>query len=107
MLHTGGQYITTVSARFPHRMAAAASLYGVLIVTDKPDSPHLLVDKIKGELSHRFRPNANAIADHVIPDLRAALAKTDVKNTISSRRIHGFALYRARGLRSCVRTNLD
>ncbi len=31
-----GQYITTVSARFPHRMAAAASLYGVKIVTDQP-----------------------------------------------------------------------
>jgi carboxymethylenebutenolidase len=35
-----GQYITTVAAGFPHRMAAAASLYGVGIVTDKEDSPH-------------------------------------------------------------------
>ena len=30
-----GQYIITVSALFPHRMAAAASLYGVGIITDK------------------------------------------------------------------------
>ncbi len=49
-----GQYITTVSAHFPHRMAAAASLYGVGIITDKEDSPHLLLDKIKGELYYAF-----------------------------------------------------
>jgi len=88
-----GQYITTVSARFPHRMAAAASLYGVKIVTDQLDSPHLLVDKIKGELYFAFAEHDAAVPDHVIPDLRAALERTDVKHTI---RIfpgthHGFA----------------
>lgn len=45
-----GQFITTVAARYAHRIAAAASLYGLKIVTDLPDSPHLLVDQIKGEL---------------------------------------------------------
>ena len=50
-----GQYITTVAAKFPHRMAAAASLYGVGIVTDKEDSPHLLLDEVKGELYLRLR----------------------------------------------------
>ena len=43
-----GRYITSVAAAFPHRMAAAASLYGVGIVTDQDDSPHLTVGKIKG-----------------------------------------------------------
>ena len=45
-----GRYITSVAAAFPHRMAAAASLYGVQIVTDQDDLPHLSVGKIKGEL---------------------------------------------------------
>src|SRR6202042_1696574 len=88
-----GQYITTVSARFPHRMTAAASLYGVKIVTDQPDSPHRLVDKIKGELYYAFAEHDAAVPDHVIPDLKAALAKTDAKNTIKTftGTHHGFA----------------
>ena len=49
-----GRYITSVAAAFPHRMAAAASLYGVAIVTDKEDSPHLSLNKIKGELYYAF-----------------------------------------------------
>ena len=74
-------------------MAAAASLYGVKIVTDQPDSPHLLVDKIKGELYYAFAEHDAAVPDHVIPDLKAALAKTDVKNTIKifPNTHHGFA----------------
>ena len=55
-----GQYITTVSARFPHRMAAAASLYGVGIITDKEDSPHPLLDKIKRELYYAFADTDHA-----------------------------------------------
>lgn len=36
-----GRFATTVAARFSHRFAAAASLYGVGIVTDKEDSSYL------------------------------------------------------------------
>ncbi len=77
-----GQYVTTLSAKFPHRMACAASLYGVGIVTDKPDSPHLLLAGIKGEMYYAFAETDASVPDHVIPDLRAALAKTDVRHTI-------------------------
>jgi carboxymethylenebutenolidase len=45
-----GRYVTTVAARFPNRFAASASLYGVGIVTEAEDSPHLLIDRIKGEM---------------------------------------------------------
>ena len=56
-----GQYITTVAAHFPHRIAAAASLYGVGIITDNEDSPHLLLDKIKGELYYAFAETDQAV----------------------------------------------
>ena len=74
-----GRYITSVSAAFPHRMAAAVSLYGVGIVTDKEDSPHLLLNKIKGELYYAFAEHDQSVPANVIPDLKAALQKTDVK----------------------------
>ncbi|MBM3341580.1 MAG: dienelactone hydrolase family protein [Betaproteobacteria bacterium] len=77
-----GCYITTVSARFPTRMMAAASLYGVNIVTDKEDSPHQLVDKIKGELYYGFAETDPSVPPHVIPALTAALKKAGTKHTL-------------------------
>ena len=77
-----GQFITTVSARFPHRMVAAASLYGVGIVTEQPDSPHLLVDKVRGELYYAFAEVDHAVPDHVIPALKAALEKAKSKGKV-------------------------
>ena len=49
-----GAYVTTVAARFPSRVAAAASFYGTRIVTDQPDSPHLIAPQIKGEMLYCF-----------------------------------------------------
>jgi carboxymethylenebutenolidase len=87
-----GQYITTAAARFPHRFAASASLYGVGIVTDKEDSPHLLVDQIKGELYYGFAETDGSVPDHVIPDLSTALetAKANFTLDVYPGTNHGF-----------------
>jgi len=77
-----GQFVTTVAARFAHRFAAVASLYGVKIVTDQPDSPHLLIPQIKGELFYGFAETDPSVPDDVIPALTAALEKAGVKNRI-------------------------
>ena len=45
-----GQYAINFAARYPDRVAAAASIYGVQLVTDQADSPHLAAQKAKGEL---------------------------------------------------------
>jgi carboxymethylenebutenolidase len=68
-----GQYITTVAAKFPHRIASAGSLYGVGIVTDREDSPHKLLGQVQGELYYGFAEKDASVPDHVIPALTAAL----------------------------------
>ncbi len=68
-----GRYITTAAARFPTRMAASASMYGVGIVTDEDDSPHQLLDQVQGELYYAFAETDAHVPDHVIPDLTKAL----------------------------------
>ncbi|HEV2532164.1 dienelactone hydrolase family protein [Phenylobacterium sp.] len=45
-----GQYAINFAARWPQRVGAAASIYGVRLVTDTADSPHLAAAKAKGEL---------------------------------------------------------
>jgi carboxymethylenebutenolidase len=63
-------------------MKAAASLYGVNIVTEKADSSHLLLPLMQGELYYAFAEHDQSVPAHVIPELRASLAKTDVANTV-------------------------
>ena len=74
-----GQFVVAAAGSFPDNIAAAASLYGTRIVTDKPDSPHLLADKIKGELYLGFSEHDPFVEDFVIPDLTSALDGSGVK----------------------------
>jgi carboxymethylenebutenolidase len=78
-----GPFAMTAAARFP-RMRAAASLYGVDMVTDKPDSPHLLAGDIKGELYVGFAETDPAVPSSVIPQLSAALAKAGMRHKLET-----------------------
>ena len=44
-----GPYALAAAARYPHRIAAAASFYGTWLVNDAEESPHLNLAKIRGE----------------------------------------------------------
>jgi carboxymethylenebutenolidase len=57
-----GQFAITAAARYPNQIRAAASYHGVALATDKPDSPHLLADKIRGEVYLGFGEK-----DHLTP----------------------------------------
>jgi carboxymethylenebutenolidase len=88
-----GQYITSAAAHFPHRIAAAASLYGVGIITDKEDSPHLLLDRIKGELYYAFAETDRSVPPNIPGDLAKLLSKSNAKHEIKTfaGTEHGFA----------------
>ena len=45
-----GQHAINAAARHPDRIGAAASIYGTRLVTDKPDSPHVMASKATAEL---------------------------------------------------------
>ena len=70
-----GQHITNAAAFYPHRIKAAASLYGVGIITDKEDSPHLLLDRIKGELYYAFAETDRSVPPNIPGDLEKLLEK--------------------------------
>ncbi|PZU10899.1 dienelactone hydrolase family protein [Sphingomonas sp.] len=46
----GGGMALAAAGTFPDRVAAAASYHGGGIASDKPDSPHLLAPRMKGEI---------------------------------------------------------
>jgi carboxymethylenebutenolidase len=45
-----GPFAVAAAGRFPDRIKVAASLHGVRLITEEPDSPHLAAEKISGEL---------------------------------------------------------
>ena len=45
-----GPYALAAAARYPERIAAAASFYGTWLVSDAEESPHLNLGKITGEV---------------------------------------------------------
>lgn len=77
-----GQYVVSAAGTYPDHFAASASLYGVGIVTDAPDTPHKLASNIKGELYLGFAESDEWVPDNVIPDLRSELDAHSVSYTL-------------------------
>src|SRR5580700_9005297 len=80
----GGFMALTAAGTYPDRIVAAASYHGGRLATDSPDSPHLLVSKIKARVYI-----AGAIEDPSFPDdmkarLEDALTKAGVDHAIET-----------------------
>jgi carboxymethylenebutenolidase len=86
-----GPFAMTVAARYS-RMSAAAALYGVDMVTDKPDSPHKLAGQIQGELYVGFAEHDPSVPASVAPALDQALrsAGTRYRMETYENAHHGF-----------------
>ncbi|MDG2114531.1 MAG: dienelactone hydrolase family protein [Actinomycetota bacterium] len=78
----GGRLVMASAGAFPDRMIAAASLYGSGIVTDEPDSPHLHLHEIGGELYFGLADNDAYVTDEEMDALRAHMATLDVPYSI-------------------------
>jgi len=77
-----GSFVVTVAARYASRIASAAALYGIGIVTDQPDSPHLLLDRVGGELYFAFAETDPGVPAQAITDLKAALQQKKIRHTL-------------------------
>ncbi|MBV9996502.1 MAG: dienelactone hydrolase family protein [Caulobacteraceae bacterium] len=68
----GGPYTLVAAALAPHRVGAGASFHGANLVTDKPDSPHLLVPKLKAAYYFGIAANDDARQPDAKDKLRGA-----------------------------------
>ena len=71
----GGPFTLRTAAAFPHRVGAGASFHGGGLVTDKPDSPHLLIPKIKAQYLFAIAENDDQRQPEAKNVLREAFAK--------------------------------
>ena len=70
----GGALVVRTAAAEPGRVGAAASFHGGGLVTDKPDSPHLLAPRIRARMNFGIASN---------DDERQAAAKTVLKDAFA------------------------
>ena len=88
-----GQFVMAVGAAYPDDFAAIASYYGVRIITDKDDSPHLQANRIKGEVYLAFASEDPHVPQEVLDKLPGVLdaAGTNYRIEIYPDTEHGFA----------------
>lgn len=73
-----GPFTMRTAAALPERIGAGASFHGGGLVTDKPDSPHLLIPKIRAQYLFAIAENDDKRQPEAKTVLREAFAKAKV-----------------------------
>jgi carboxymethylenebutenolidase len=87
-----GPFTLRTAAAFPDRIGAGASFHGGSLVTDKPDSPHLLVPKLKAQYLFAIAESDDQRQPETKNMLRAAFAtaKLPAEIEVYAGTIHGW-----------------
>ena len=90
----GGPYTLRTAATLPDRIGAGASFHGGFLVTDKPNSPHLLAPKIKARLYFAIASDDDKREPEVKNKLKEAFAAANVRAEIEvyPNALHGWCV---------------
>jgi carboxymethylenebutenolidase len=88
-----GAFVLAAAGHFPSRIRCAASIYGVDLLTQGDDSPHLLADRVRGELYFACAELDDYVPAAVIDRLDAHLAESGANYRVEwyPGARHGFA----------------
>lgn len=88
-----GPFVVSVAAAFPQRIACGASIYGAQLVTERDDSPHLVLGDVRGELYFAMAEHDEYAPPETVAALQKALdaAGTNYRLEWYPGAHHGFA----------------
>jgi carboxymethylenebutenolidase len=78
----GGPFVLLTAATFPDRVGAGATFHGGGLVTDKPDSPHLLIPEMKAHYLIAIAENDDKRQPDAKDALRDSFAKANLPTEI-------------------------
>ncbi|MEI7712522.1 MAG: dienelactone hydrolase family protein [Rhodospirillales bacterium] len=90
----GGRHVVSVAAEYPDRFRASAGLHPTSLISDRPDSPHTRLDRLRGELYCGFAETDAYAPLSMIQALDGMLAAQSVgyRREIHAGAVHGYAL---------------
>jgi carboxymethylenebutenolidase len=90
----GGPLVVKTAAALPNRIGAGGSFHGGGLVTDKPDSPHLLASKIKARMYFGIASNDDMRQPDAKDKLKESFAAAKVPTEIEvySGSLHGWCV---------------
>ena len=90
----GGPLVVKTAAALPNRIGAGGSFHGGGLVTDKPDSPHLLASKIKAHMYFGIASNDDMRQPDAKDKLKESFAAAKVPTEIEvySASLHGWCV---------------
>ena len=86
----GGALVVRTCATVPDRVGAGASFHGGGLVTDKPDSPHLLAPKIKAHMYFGIASNDDMTQPDAKVKLKEAFPNAEIE--VYSESMHGWCV---------------
>lgn len=88
-----GPFILAACAQFPDRFSCGASIYGAGLVTKSSDSPHLMADRVRGEMYFACAEIDKYAPKEVIDEMQAHFKTTTLKHRLEwfPGAEHGFA----------------
>ena len=95
-----GPFVFAAAAEIPDRIKAAASLHGVMLYTDAPDSPHRKADRIQGEIYFGCAETDRWAPPELVEGLDQHLASTGINYRIEwyPGTNHGFVFPQREGM---------
>jgi carboxymethylenebutenolidase len=95
-----GPFVFAAAAAFPERIQCSASIYGAGLVTDRPDSPHLAANQIRGEMYFACAETDKYAPKNQIDALEAHLAASGINYRLEwyPGAEHGFAFPQRDGI---------
>jgi carboxymethylenebutenolidase len=90
----GGRHVMSVAAAFPERFRASAGLHPTSLISDRPDSPHLVADRLRGEFYCGFAETDAYAPPSMIEELGTLMARCPVRyhHEFHKGAVHGYAL---------------
>lgn len=88
-----GPYALAAAARYPERVAAAASFYGTWIISDAKESPHRTLGQAKGELYISCAEHDDLAPPEMVAELKVLFGKSGNSGELELQAgvHHGFA----------------
>lgn len=78
----GGRFSVLAAAHFPAEFKAAASLFGTQLITQKDDSPHLVLKNLQGEIYFGFAEHDHSAPPETVEQIRADIKQCAVKSLV-------------------------